>query len=201
MSRDPQMIDACLQELQHAVLAEAPVGLATKGVPEATPFERQDSMVCRASSFADTTIDHKVAASVSGANASAWAMSSTGPVPDSSQPKRKQLPQGGLNRSGTLDRGMDALAATDLSVEPECREAHAKRQKAMSEPKDKDKLPVLTKAERARYVDFWQSFKFKCAAQEPAEMPSCKASAQLHLRKEHTYDGYVLYINCCRYPL
>ncbi|CAL1133725.1 unnamed protein product [Cladocopium goreaui] len=106
-------------------------------------------------------------------------MSSNGIVPDSIQPKRKQLPQDGLNRSGTLERGMDALSATDLLVAPESTEARAKRHKIMNESKDKDKLPVLTQAERAKYVDFWQAFKCKRPLQEmTADMPTSYKDVQ-----------------------
>ena len=153
----------------------------------APTMHRQESMMCRASSFSDTTLEHTVAASVVSPDTSAWAMSSNGTIPDSIQPKRKQLPQDGLNRSGTLDRGMDALSATDLFVAPESMEAHAKRHKSMNESKDKDKLPVLTKAERAKYVNFWQAFKCKRPVQEmTAGMPSCKASMQIDSHKKHT---------------
>eukprot|EP00435_Cladocopium_sp_Y103_P075144 s863_g54.t1 len=130
----------------------------------ATAMQRQDSMICRASSFQDATMDHALAASISSRDASAWALTQSGTT--GSDLKRKELPQGGLNRAGTLDRATDALSATDLAVEPESTETHAKRQKKTTEPKDKEKLPVLTKAERARYVDYWQAFKCKHSVQE-----------------------------------
>ena len=56
----------------------------------------------------------------------------------------------------------------------------------MNESKDKDKLPVLTQAERAKYVDFWQAFKCKRPLQEmTADMPtSYKASMQIDSHKK-----------------
>lgn len=175
------------KQCPYPIVQETPnaVGGALTHAPT---MHRQESMMCRASSFSDTTIEHAVAASVASPDTSAWAMSSNGIVPDSIQPKRKQLPQDGLNRSGTLERGMDALSATDLLVAPESTEARAKRHKIMNESKDKDKLPVLTQAERAKYVDFWQAFKCKRPLQEmTADMPtSYKASMQIDSHKKHT---------------
>ena len=115
------------------------------------------SMLAHGASFTDSSDEAMVSRSMQTSDVSA-AVLATSHRPEDVPVTLPAEPRA-YHRGSTLDRGLDVLAAQNLSIAPDGAGPAAARSQKRKKSEDPDALPVLSPYTKKKYCQFWHRFR------------------------------------------